>query len=276
LWVGFDGDNYTGVSINDVTNGHNQISNFSDLFTISNVSSLTTLQTTVTAESKANYANSAGNADTVDSEHASTFAHRAAANNLVHSGNEITMIPDSFSGGLWFNYQSVGRNSSANITQYNFGDGKGGSLASITSGTFNGSCTGSAGSVAWANVTGKSTTLSGYGITDGLYSTQVSVDQNNVTWAKATAKTNRRAFIYNTSGTEYSYLFGFSSANTSSGDVKYGAVLKMGYGDTYLRILRVYQGSWFSTDWEKISAGYADSAGSVAWTNVSGRPTDLN
>ena len=60
LWVGFDGGNYTGVSINDVTNGYSQISDFSNLFTISNVSSLTTLQTTITAASRANYANSAG------------------------------------------------------------------------------------------------------------------------------------------------------------------------------------------------------------------------
>ena len=102
-----------------------------------------------------NYASSAGNADTVDSEHASTFAHRAAANNLVHSGNEITMIPDSYSGALYLNYQSVSRNSSANITQYIFCNGKGGTLASITSGTFNGNCTGSAGSVAWSNVSSK-------------------------------------------------------------------------------------------------------------------------
>lgn len=32
-------------------------------------------------------------------------------------------------------------------------------------------------------------------------------------------------------------------------------------------------GKW--TDWSKMSAGYADSAGSVAWGNVSGRPTSL-
>ena len=62
LWVGFDGGNYTGVSISDVTNGYSQITNFDGLFTISDVSSLSTLQTTVTAQSKANYANTAGSA----------------------------------------------------------------------------------------------------------------------------------------------------------------------------------------------------------------------
>jgi hypothetical protein len=43
LWVGFDGGNYTGVSISDVTNGYTQISSLKDLFTISNVSSLSTI-----------------------------------------------------------------------------------------------------------------------------------------------------------------------------------------------------------------------------------------
>jgi hypothetical protein len=60
LWVGFDGGSYTGVLINDVTNGYTQIDNYEGLFTISNVSSLATLQTTVTAASRANYASSAG------------------------------------------------------------------------------------------------------------------------------------------------------------------------------------------------------------------------
>ena len=225
-------------------------------------------------------ATTATDADTVDSEHASAFAHRAAANNLVHHENEITMIPDSFSGSLWFNYQSVGRNSSANITGYTFGNGKGGSLASITSGTFNGNCTGSAGSVAWTNVSSKPTTLSGYGITDGFYSTQVGSAQNNVTWAINQAKTTRRAFIYNTSGTEWSYLFGLSSSNISVNNencAAYGVILKMTYADKYLRMIRVYGGKWYKTDgtqnatagatdgvdWEKIYAGYADSAGSA-------------
>lgn len=50
LWVGFDGGQYTGISIGNVTNGYTQIDNFAGLFTISNVSSLTTLQTTITAQ----------------------------------------------------------------------------------------------------------------------------------------------------------------------------------------------------------------------------------
>ena len=60
LWVGFDGGNYTGVSVSDVTNGYTQITSLKDLFTISNVSSLSTLQTTITATNSVNYAVSSG------------------------------------------------------------------------------------------------------------------------------------------------------------------------------------------------------------------------
>lgn len=60
LWVGFDGGDYTGVSINDITNGYDQLDHFDELFTISNVSSLSTIQTTITAGSKANYSNNSG------------------------------------------------------------------------------------------------------------------------------------------------------------------------------------------------------------------------
>lgn len=49
LWVGFDGGNYTGVAISDVTNGYEEITNYESLFTITNVSSLSTIQTTVAA-----------------------------------------------------------------------------------------------------------------------------------------------------------------------------------------------------------------------------------
>jgi len=103
----------------------------------------------------AGYADSAGNADTVDSEHSSAFAHRQYWNDMVHSGNEYTWIRGGYSGGVWINYRTASGGCDGNITEYIFGNGKGGSLASITSGTFNGNCTGSAGSVAWSNVTGK-------------------------------------------------------------------------------------------------------------------------
>lgn len=152
------------------------------------------------------YANSAGNADTVDSEHASAFAHRAAANNLVHAGNEITMIPDSYSGSLWLNYQSVGRNSSSNITEYIFGNGKGEQLAKITSGTFNGNCTGSAGSVAWTNVSGRPTNLNqftnGPGYITGITKAMVT---NALGYTPPTSDTNNAVTQTNTATTNASY-----------------------------------------------------------------------
>lgn len=52
LWVAFPGGNYTGVSIIGVTNGYEQISDFSNLFTITTPSSVSgTVQKTVTAYS---------------------------------------------------------------------------------------------------------------------------------------------------------------------------------------------------------------------------------
>lgn len=74
---------------------------------------------------------------------------------------------------------------------------------------------------------------------------------------------------YNTAGTEYAILM------TCRPDILHGSALKWGYPDRYIRILRFTNGSAKTTDWEKIDAGYADSAGSagsVAWGNVTGKP----
>lgn len=60
---------------------------------------------------------------------------------------------------------------------------------------------------------------------------------------------------YNTAGNEYTLIFG-KGVNTAG----YGAVLKFGYDSLYPLMLRVQNGTWKSTDWEKISAGYADRA----------------
>jgi hypothetical protein len=45
-------------------------------------------------------------------------------------------------------------------------------------------------------------------------------------------------------------------------------------GSQYLYARDLENGTWQS--WRKLYAGYADSAGSVAWTNVTGRPTALS
>lgn len=68
--------------------------------------------------------------------------------------------------------------------------------------------------------------------------------------------TSRVKVFYNTSGSEYTSLF-----SKGSGNGNYGSILKWGYPDKYLRILRRGNGTWYTTDWEKIDAGYSDRAG---------------
>jgi hypothetical protein len=85
-------------------------------------------------------------------------------------------------------------------------------------------------------------------------------------WFTGTMPSGSGAIVYNVPGSEKTIIAGKSSG-------AYGHMLQLNYDDTYLRILRYYQGNWKSSDWEKISAGYADSAGSVAWSNVSGKPS---
>ena len=119
LWVGFDGDDYTGVSISDVTNGYDQVSSFNGLFTISNVSSLSTLQTTVNATNSVNYAVSAGSVE----------------------WGKVTGKPSS--------YTPAEHN---HDTLYAKKDGTG------ASGTWGIDITGSAGSVAWDKVSSKPAT----------------------------------------------------------------------------------------------------------------------
>lgn len=58
------------------------------------------------------------------------YAQLASPNNLVHRSNECTFVPSGFSGGLWFNYRTVG-GTNGSLSQYNFGRGNGGGLANI-------------------------------------------------------------------------------------------------------------------------------------------------
>lgn len=54
-----------------------------------------------------------------------------APNNLIHNGNEITMVPSDYNGSVWFNYRTVG-GTNGNITNYIFGNGSGGGYADIS------------------------------------------------------------------------------------------------------------------------------------------------
>ena len=68
----------------------------------------------------------------------------------------------------------------------------------------------------------------------------------------------RLVTAYNNAGQEYSIIF------SKGGNNNYGNIIKWGYADKYLRILRMNGGNWASEDWEKMSAGYADTAGDAA------------
>ena len=85
-------------------------------------------------------------------------------------------------------------------------------------------------------------------------------------WFINTMPSASGAIVYNVPGSEKTIIAGKSSG-------AHGHMLQLNYNDNYLRILRYYGGSWKTTDWEKISAGYADSAGSVAWGNITGKPS---
>ena len=81
-------------------------------------------------------------------------------------------------------------------------------------------------------------------------------------WTTTTNLPNGNALVYNSAGSEYSMLFALNPNNLT-----YGTILRWGYASKYLYIARK-SSTWQSTDWEKISAGYADSAG--VSSNLSG------
>ena len=72
------------------------------------------------------------------------YAKLASPNNLVHSSNEITMIPDAYSGDVYLNYRTASGNTNGAINTYRFCKGNGGDLASITASSFIGSLNGNA------------------------------------------------------------------------------------------------------------------------------------
>lgn len=58
--------------------------------------------------------------------HSHNYVVPGAPNNLMHSGNEFTFAPAGYNGGVWFNYRTASWNTDGNISQYIFGNGKGG------------------------------------------------------------------------------------------------------------------------------------------------------
>ena len=135
--------------------------------------------------------------------------------------------------------------------------------------------------LSWNKITSdKPTTLSGYGITNAVQYNGIDNDiGSSATAANAKAywannnkiPKGKVVFNYNSSGTEFTTLF---SNNNNS----YGSILRWGYQDAYIRILRAHPNQttyngWYTEDWEKISAGYADTA---PWSGINNKPTTLS
>lgn len=79
------------------------------------------------ADLNVNYCTSAGSVAWGNVSDKPNVAVQERENNLVHAGNEITMVPSGFSGALYYNYRTAG-GMNGNITEYILGNGKGGSL----------------------------------------------------------------------------------------------------------------------------------------------------
>ena len=87
-------------------------------------------------------------------------------------------------------------------------------------------------------------------------------------WSSSSMPDNRVKVLYNVPGNEATILFSKRSS--------YGSILKYGYADRYLYLLRNQSGTWKSTDWEKIYAGYADSAGNAESANYAVGASNYN
>lgn len=193
----------------------------------------------------------------------SFMTHYVGFQLLSYGGdNEALLFRKMQDNGVWHGWHNI-YHEGHKPTKADVGLGNVDNTADANKSVSYAATAGSANSVAWGNVSGKPTTLSGYGITDGLYKVQVENEQSDASmlWLEDIIKTHRQAFVYNKAGNEYSYLIGMTRTDYAGSVIpRYGAILKMGYADSYLRLLRRSKDTWLSNDWEKISAGFADSA----------------
>lgn len=77
-----------------------------------------------------------GDTGEVDYGRLNNYAKIASANNLLHNGNEFTFVPSGYTGQIYINHQTAG-GANGNITNYYFGNGKGG-LATFIANYFKG------------------------------------------------------------------------------------------------------------------------------------------
>ena len=78
------------------------------------------------------------------------------------------------------------------------------------------------------------------------------------TYFTSTAPSGKIRTGYNYNGDEYTLIFSKQAGGN------YGNIIKYGYASRYIYILRYRNSAWQTDDWEKIAAGYADSAGSAS------------
>lgn len=124
------------------------------------------------------------NADLLDGYHHSSFAKVASTNNLISSNNEFNFVPSAYAGEVHINYRTTGGANGA-ITKYNFDNGAGGALATISQGQFSGNA---ASSSKWANA--RTITLT------GSVTGSVSIDgSQNVSLATTTNHTHTKSQI---------------------------------------------------------------------------------
>ena len=64
-------------------------------------------------------------------------AKKQAANDMLHNGNEFTFIPDGYEGQVYINHRTASGQTNGNVTNYYFGNGRGG-LATFIAGYFKG------------------------------------------------------------------------------------------------------------------------------------------
>ena len=239
LWVAIPATHDTGISITNVANGFIPIDTYAldKLFTITYEAELSgTVQETITIYPPSKEG------------HTHTFA-------------SLTSKPTTIAG-----YGITDALTTSNYNSYvptRTGTG--------ASGTWGISISGNAATATSAGTAGNADTVDNYHASNltKFYLSPMSSGapaDSAKSWFINTMPSASGAIVYNVPGSEKTIIAGKSSG-------AHGHMLQLNYSDNYLRILRYYGGSWKTTDWEKISAGYADSAGSVAWGNVTGKPS---
>lgn len=114
------------------------------------------------------------------------------------------------------------------------------------------------------NITGNAATATNADLLDGYHASNLvkfylspmtdgAPADSATSWFVNTMPSGTGAIVYNVPGSEKTIIAGKSTG-------AYGHMLQLNYEDNYLRILRYCAGKWITSDWEKISAGYADSA----------------